>query len=259
MSLRVFLLVIAFATAAAAADAAEVSVGESWTFEGRNGYSFDKEPATAYRVEITGISDAGIVTRVTNLVDGTVGIEKFTRRWNPVSAERVAEQPFAFSLGYRHFLDGSLSGVKWHREMLSGQMVSNSPVTQHFEFSPAYPEFPDSLEPGVRWNGNTISLNKTTGRHVKMDISGKVVGHAHVTVPAGDFDTVKLERITYVADEGFRHGPTQITEIEWFAPALGRSVKYETRWEYYDQNSSYYPVLEPGDWNIYELTTYKSK
>jgi hypothetical protein len=258
MSLRVFLLVMTFAVTAAV-KAAEVKVGESWTFEGHNGYSFDKEPATAYRVEITGISDAGIVTRVTNLADGTTGIENFTRRWNPVSAEWAAKQPFAFSLGYADELDHPLSGIRWRREALSGKPYSALPVAQSFEFSPAYPEFPDRLEPGVTWHGGTMSRNLTTGRRVRMEVSGKVVGSAHIRVPAGEFDAVKLERVTYVADEDFRHSPTRITETEWFAPALGRSVKYETRWEYYHQNSSYYPVYQPGDWNVYELTSYNSR
>jgi hypothetical protein len=80
-----------------------------------------------------------------------------------------------------------------------------------------------------------------------------------VKVPAGEFEAIKLERTTYVADETFRHSSTRITETEWFAPALGRSVKYETRWEYYHQNSSYYPVLQPGDWTVYELTSYQAK
>jgi hypothetical protein len=260
MRTRTLLLLVALGAAATVAAApAEVKVGDSWTFEGRNAYSFDTAPVAGYRVEVIGVTEAEIATRVTNLIDGTAGVEHFTRRWNPTSAERGAQQPFALALGYPDLLVRPLTGIAWHREALSGQGIANSPALQKFEFAPAYPEFPDRLEPGVTWRGDTVSRNMTTRGHVRMGVSGKVVGNTRIQVPAGEFDTIKLERTTYIADGTFRHSPTRVTDTEWFAPALGHSVKYETRWERYDQNSSYYPVLEPGDWIVYELASYKTR
>ena len=255
------ILVSCFALAVAGvAGAAQpsIDVGDSWTYEARDGYSFDKDPFAVLQVEVTGISDGEVVTQVTNTTNGEVGTERFTRRWDPVDADWAVAQPFPFALGYHDFLVHPLTRVGSKIREASYDTSARALVMQHFQFSTPYPEFPDRLEPGTSWRGETSARNATTGHQVKVGVTGKVLGDARIHVPAGDFDTVKLERITYFFDEGFRHTNTRVTDTEWFAPRLGRSVKYETKWDYYDKNSSY-PVIHPGDWAVYELTSYSKK
>jgi hypothetical protein len=217
MSIRRFISVISVAAAGAAAAApADIKVGDSWTFEARNGYN--KNLLTSYRVEVTGISDSGIATRVTDNNSGLVTDERFARNWNPISAE-------------------------W-------------PALQQYEFSPAYPEFPDRLETGVKWSGQTLARNISTGRELKMKTYGTVVGRERVRVPAGEFDAIKISSDTVLDDAEFWRHRTHVIDYQWYVPELGHTVKHETRSSFYE-NTGMHPVEHAGDWTVFELTAYK--
>ena len=47
--------------------------------------------------------------------------------------------------------------------------------------------------------------------------------------------------------------PTHVTETDWYAPALGRSVRSENRAEWMVTGLRY-PWVS-GDWNVYELVS----
>lgn len=196
---------------------AETRVGDVWTYAARNAYN-DIQKAI-YRTEVTGVSAAGIATRVTNETTQTVTNERFTRSWNPIFAEWAALRPL--------------------------------------EFSPAYPEFPDRIESGVSWNVETMSRDPATSRQMKMEVWGKVLGAERVRVPAGEFDCIKIRRDTLLDDAEVWRGRTRVWEFEWYAPSLQRTVKYETRSEYHD--NSVRNSLRRGDWTIFELTSYKTQ
>jgi hypothetical protein len=200
----------------AAAAPVQIKVGDTWTFEARNGYN--KNLLATYSSEVTGVSDSGIATRLTDNKAGTVTGEKFTRNWNPISAE-------------------------W-------------PTTQVNEFSPAYPEFPDRFEPGYKWQGNTVCRNLATGREMKMTTRGTVIGREHIRVPAGDFDAVKISRETVLDDAEFWRHRTHVVDYEWYVPELGRAVKRETHSSFFE-NTGMHPVEHAGDWTVYQLTAYK--
>ena len=62
--------------------------------------------------------------------------------------------------------------------------------------------------------------------------------HTETYAPDGTFDAIKVKRYVYAGDwDGFRQ-PTAITEIDWYAPALGRPVKSESKSEYIDTGRS---------------------
>jgi len=88
-------------------------------------------------------------------------------------------------------------------------------------------------------------------------VDGNVLGSERVTVPAGAFDTFKIRRRIYAGDFDGPRSQTNITETEWYAPALGRAVRLERNSEFMDQNrcsdemSSCTPVR--GDWFLFEL------
>jgi hypothetical protein len=219
MNIRLYFSLIAVALAAAAAAAAapaEIKVGDSWTFDARNGYN--RNLLTTYRIDVIGVSGAGIAARVTNDKAGTVTSERFTRNWNPIFADWSA--------------------------------------TQLYEFSPAYAEFPDRLEPGVKWQGQTVARDVGTGRELKMTSRGTVVGNEHVRVPAGEFNAIKISRETVLDDAEFWRHRTHVIDYEWFVPELGRSVKRETSSSFFE-NTGMHPVEHSGDWTVYELTAYQ--
>jgi hypothetical protein len=79
-----------------------------------------------------------------------------------------------------------------------------------------------------------------------------------VRVPAGEFDTVKIGRAIYAGDADYFVSETRIVETDWYAPALGRSVRTETRSTWRDTRSGCRRIPSQcdfrGDWFIYELT-----
>ena len=95
------------------------------------------------------------------------------------------------------------------------------------------------------------------GKRASVRVDGEVLGTERITVPAGAFDTIKVRRLTYAGDWEDPRSETRITEIDWYAPALGRSVRIDSNSNYMDQGrcsdemSACTPVR--GDWNIFEL------
>lgn len=260
MSPRKLICIAVLAAASSAMGApSAIKVGDSWTFETRNGYRPYADSDAAYRVDVTAVSNDGIETRVTGLTDGTVSTERFTRGWDPTSAEWLSKHVSWSAMDYPNVPDRLLPGIRWEDEALSNRLPAKRPMMQPYKFTPPYPELPDSLEAGVTWRGTVVSQNSATGRHMKMEVSGKVVGSERIHVPAGDFDTIKVVRETYLDDENETHGQTHVVDTEWFAPALGRSIKYDTRSDYNEKADMVVGSrLIPGEWTVYQLTAYKT-
>lgn len=216
MRTRIVLLFIAFAAASAAvAETADIKVGDSWTFDEMNAYN--KKLLNTYRIEVTGVSDSGIATHVTDNA-GTVTSERFGHNWDPIS-------------------------TGW-------------PETRTYEFSPAYTEFPARLDPGVKWQGRTVARDPRTGREMKMKYYGTVTGNERIRVPAGEFDTIKLSIETVLDDADFWRHRTHVIDYEWYSPKLGHVVRRETHSSFFE-NTGMHPVEHSGDWTIFELTAYK--
>lgn len=128
---------------------------------------------------------------------------------------------------------------------------------REFEFSPAYPAYVFPLEPGKSWSMRVNATDPATGRRNSVRVDGKVLGNERIRVPAGEFDTVKVRRTVYAGDwDGFRQ-ETTITEIDWYAPVLGRAVRSESKSGYMNtaQCGRFGCEIVRGDWNVYELVS----
>ena len=135
------------------------------------------------------------------------------------------------------------------------------PITNHdqpveYEFAPAYPAYPFPLEPGKSWSVRVNATNPATGRRNSVRVDGTVLGAERIRVPAGEFDTIKIRRLVYAGDWDYFRRETNITEIDWYAPALGRVVRTESKSEYLDLTRTRCCVRVPGDWNVYELVAF---
>jgi hypothetical protein len=134
--------------------------------------------------------------------------------------------------------------------------VTNHDQPVDYEFSPAYPAYDFPLDAGKSWSRRVDATQPLTGRRASVRVDGAVVGSERISVPAGTFDTIKLRRYVYAGDwDGFLQ-PTTITESEWYAPALGRAVKSESKSEYVDvgRSRSKGGQWTRGDWIVMELT-----
>jgi hypothetical protein len=130
-----------------------------------------------------------------------------------------------------------------------------------YVFDKAYPAYVFPLDPGKSWSvrvpAKAPGANKSS-RSVRVD--GKVIGTERIRVPAGEFETVKVRRLVYAGDHGdphFAQNETQITEIDWYAPALGRPVRTERRSGWLDMSQCSGRdgggCEFRGNWDIYEL------
>ena len=100
-----------------------------------------------------------------------------------------------------------------------------------FEFSPFMTAFAD-LQPGVSWS--KIAGASSTDTINSWRISGKVTGRERIRVPAGSFDAIKaeLEGQLDLSSPSTRdvYNETIVayqTYTVWFAPEVGRAVKYD--------------------------------
>jgi hypothetical protein len=137
---------------------------------------------------------------------------------------------------------------------LRGSLESHG-VPVEYEFAPAYPAYVFPLEPGKSWSTRVNASVPGAGRPRSVRVDGQVLGRERIRVPAGEFDTVKIKRLTYPGDADFRTTETQIIEFEWYAPALGRVVRTERRSQWTDMSACTEDSTcdHRGDWSVLEL------
>jgi len=105
---------------------------------------------------------------------------------------------------------------------------------------------------------NALVPGATSPRSVRVD--GTVLGRERIRVPAGEFDTVKIRRVIYPGDAYFYLNETKIIEYDWYAPALGRTVRTDSRSEYIDTSRCGRgggTCMFRGDWDVFELVDAK--
>jgi hypothetical protein len=137
------------------------------------------------------------------------------------------------------------------------------PLTNHdqpvqYEFAQAYPAYVFPLDPCKSWSVRVNATNPATAKISNVRVDGTVLGTERIRVPAGEFDTIRIRRLVYAGDwDGFLR-ETNIMEIEWYAPALGRAVRSESKSEWQDQSRCGRGGCQwfRGDWNVYELIAF---
>ena len=137
-----------------------------------------------------------------------------------------------------------------------------------YEFAPPYPAYLFPLEAGKAWSVRVNARNLQTGRTNSVRVDAEVIGGERIMTEAGAFDVVKIRRRIYAGDwDGFLR-ETNIAEFDWFAPELGRSVRFESNSNWLDMSRS--PggggmfggmfnnnQLMRGDWRVFELLSYR--
>jgi hypothetical protein len=103
-------------------------------------------------------------------------------------------------------------------------------------FAPYYARFAFPLEPGKEWKVDSTADNPDAGKHWRYQVKGRAIGWEKITVPAGEFDAMRVEVISnYQGEEvGSRGGSGQSRETAWYAPSINNFVKLEyqdTNWK----------------------------
>jgi len=128
-----------------------------------------------------------------------------------------------------------------------------------YEFTPAYPAYEIPLEPGKSWSVRVNAVDPATGRRNSVRVDGEVVGNERVNTPAGAFDTIKIRRDVYAGDWDSFLRETHTIETDWYAPALGRPVRMESKSEWQDLSrctKGGCPWFH-SDWNVSDLAEIK--
>lgn len=106
--------------------------------------------------------------------------------------------------------------------------TGNSP-SEGFRYEPPIRYFDFPLKAGKKWTSVSLETDKKTGKTRQHTISGEVIGwdtqvSASLGEPYGTAETVKVILNTSVSDQD---GTVTGTDVSWYAPLLGRSIKSE--------------------------------
>jgi hypothetical protein len=175
----------------ASAPSPEYRVGDRWVYEAEDGFRVKDHWIETH--EVTSASPAGIALRITRTPSGLAGV-------------RIETLPAPGQVNA-----GALCGSD----------------TRYFEAPLHRFNFP--LSPGQTWNqwvANAKTIGNTAARG---DINHyvRVLDWARVTTPAGSFDAIRLQVITYLDDAEFWHGRTRCDATIWYAPAVRNVVREE--------------------------------
>jgi hypothetical protein len=137
------------------------------------------------------------------------------------------------------------------------------PIVNHdrptdYDFAPPYPAYPFPLDLGKSWSMRVNATSPVSGQRRSVRVDGEVLGAERISTPAGEFDTIKIRRLVYAGDwDGFMR-ETQILQLDWYAPALGRSVRTESnsQWQDMSRCTRFGCPWFRGDWDVLELVSH---
>ena len=216
----------------ASAEAPVVAVGDNWTYRVQDAYTGIARPTERFRVTEAGNGRIRVaVSREGVSADET---RTFDSQWN------------------------------W--------LTHPATHLQAFNYSPAYPAYSFPLAPGKTWRERLTATDPKDGQRFPVWVHGTVLGWERVKVPAGEFDALKIKRTVTLdyLETGWR-GSSDITEYEWYAPAVKQSVRRDFTAIYftfvYGRAGASGPLhlaslnnsgmgYVPDDWLIWELVSH---
>jgi hypothetical protein len=186
--------------------------------------------------------------------DGYTGLPRGTHRYEVVRSDASGVTVQVTSEGL--LLDTLLYAPGWNgREM-------PLPNTQRFRYEPTYEAYAYPLAPGKKWRNVIRSTDVATGMTYNTHIYGKVVGWERISVPAGQFDVLRVEREIFAGNMDGRRSQEEIRETDWYAPSVRRTVRSQATSQHFDNsrgggdNGGEYPLRIRGDFLIAELTAF---
>lgn len=208
--------ILAAVLAAGIAMGAVAATGDTYVYRVTNGYNGETRGKITYRVEKVESDRIEVSVTTDTTSAGLPRTEVYTKQGN------------------------------WLRHPLA-----NHDQLRNYDFTTALPVYAD----GGSWSVRVNAVDPATGKNNSVRVDGEVAGSERITVPAGTFDTVKIMRRVYAGDwDGFFR-ETHIIEVDWYAPALGRPVRSESRSSWQDVSRCMRggcPWFR-GEWNIFEL------
>jgi hypothetical protein len=183
------------------------AVGENWTYHvvnAYNGIELDR-----LRFEVTSASPQRFEVRITDQTRNATVSRAYDAGWNPYSGR----MPIGLGMG------GYWSGI-----------YPGAAVT----YAPALPLFRFPLGPGASWRDSATVTDPVSGKTTSVDVISRVQGMERVSVPAGEFDAIRVQRDLYYQDaEWWRSGVSQRL-TDWYAPSVNLVVMRREDSQYVD-------------------------
>jgi hypothetical protein len=215
--LKIAALIIAASLCASSAFAA---AGDAYVYRISNGYNNEVRGKINYRVEKADSDRIEVAVTTDTPSAGSARTEIYTKNGN------------------------------WLRHPLASH-----DQLREFDFAKPLPVYVPPANEGNSWSVRVDAVEPGSGRRNSVRVDGEVVGNERITVPAGTFDTIKIVRRTYVGDWDTFMRETYIENTDWYAPALGRPVRIDSKSSWQDLSRCMRggcPWFR-GDWNIVEL------
>ncbi|WP_018410952.1 DUF3108 domain-containing protein [Methyloversatilis thermotolerans] len=198
-------------------DGLKVSVGDAWSYREINGYNRER------------VADVRYTVRGTTPLELEVEVDG-----KPLSALRSGQI---------------------ERYAAPWVVAQDTVYDRDNRYEPPLPVLPTVLEPGVResWQSMVIDDPKDRARrwHVQLD----VLGEERVTVPAGEFDALRIRRLIKFEHPDFFRMFSERREELWYAPEIRRWIRREWSGSYQQRMRSRAPLLRE-DWIVWELQTF---
>ena len=207
-------------TASLAAGSASAATGDAYVYRVLNGYNSEPRGKVEYRVQKTEADRVELAVTTDTPSDG-------------VARTEIAAK------------DGN-----WLRRALASH-----DQLRDFAFTSPLPVYTRPSPETGAWSTRVDAVDPATGQRSSVRVDGEVLGNERVTVPAGTFDTIKIKRNTYLGDFDTFRRETKVEDVDWYAPALGRPVRSESKssWQDYSRCTRGGCPWFRGDWNISEL------
>lgn len=211
------------------AAAPTLAVGDKWTYRVLNAYN--NIPLDTLQYEALSSSADRTTVKITRASSPASFNRSYDAGGNPLSGEYPPGLPLASF---------------WHG------IPPGAPV----DYAPALPLYRFPLVSGASWGGTVTVADPGTQYATPVQVKAWVRGMSRVAVPAGEFDTIEIQRDLFYQDaEWWRSGVWE-RQIDWYAPAVNLVVRRSQRSQYTDYAQGLQRGAAPimyGDYLITEL------
>lgn len=222
--------------------APEPRVGDAWSYTVLDGFrGFERGEASVIVTAVRGETITAEVDEASGAVSRPLTLRLRPRADGAPAADRTPDDGRAVT---RTFARG------WNP--INGRTPAGDEVT----YDPPLPLFVFPLEDGRRWSQTVTATDARTGARFPVFVQGRVLGRETVTTPAGTFDAIRIQRSLRIGDgeTSIWRSDTFQAETEWYAPAVGRGVRYQQDQSYYfDTMRGRDPMGNRVDWGRVRL------
>lgn len=122
-------------------------------------------------------------------------------------------------------------------------------------YSPPSPLVPWDLAPGESRRDDSEVLRPEDRARDRWQVRNQVAGWERIRVPAGEFDTVRIERHIFFDHPSIWRTSSVRRDILWYAPQAKRWVRREWNGSYHLRGSEWMD-RNREDWVVWELAEY---